>query len=75
MVDIFPQYEDYIIVNYCQNCGREYTYAYSCTDTCEHCGCRMVPKINTFLTTAPFTSRVWYMESMKIFEKELFNDL
>lgn len=58
MVDIFPQYEDYIIVNYCQNCG-----------------CHMVPKINTFLTTAPFTSRVWYMESMKIFEKELFNDL
>lgn len=73
MVDIFPQYEDYIIVNYCQNCGGEYTY--SDTDTCGHCGCVLIPKINTFLTTAPFTSRVWYMESMKIFEKVLFNEL
>ena len=72
---IFPQYEDYIIVNYCQNCGREYSYLG--TDTCEHCGCRMIPKKVkvTFLTTAQFTSRVWYIESMKFFENELFNEL
>lgn len=73
MDNIIPQYEDYIIVNYCQNCGREYTYL--STDTCEHCGCVLIPKKVTFLTTAPFTSRVWYMKSMKIFEKELFNNL
>lgn len=73
MVDIFPKYEDYIIVNYCQNCGREYTYLG--IDTCEYCGCVMIPKIDTFLTTAPFTSRAWYIESMKLFEKKLFNDL
>ena len=70
---IIPQYEDYIIVNYCQNCGGEYTYPD--TNTCKHCGCVLIPKKVTFLTTAPFTSRVRYMESMKIFEKELFNDL
>ena len=73
MDNIVPQYEDYIIVNYCQNCGRE--YAYPGTDTCEHCECVLVPRKDSFLTTAPFTSRVWYMKSMKIFENELFNDL
>ena len=73
MGDIFPQYKDYIIINYCDNCGSE--YAYPGIDTCKHCGCVLIPKIETFLTTAPFTSRVWYTEFMKIFEKELFNNL